>query len=173
VLLELQLGDDPGQALAAVKEQLRRIPNKGIGYGLLRYGAGAEVSRRLASLPQAEVSFNYLGQFLDGASTPNAIAIAERRIGPTRDGSGLRRYKLDVEGSVRARRMRFDWTYSLDLHTPATIEALARGFVAALRRLIEHCCASENRRYTASDFSLAGLDDGQLEHILRQIRADE
>ncbi len=67
--LELPAGG-PGEAIRAVKERLRAVPGHGIGYGLLRYMAGgstgARAAARLAFLPPAEVSFNYLGQ-LDGA----------------------------------------------------------------------------------------------------------
>jgi non-ribosomal peptide synthase protein (TIGR01720 family) len=46
-----------------VKEQLRHIPNRGIGYGLLRYLCGSpEIKEQLGALPKATVSFNYLGQ---------------------------------------------------------------------------------------------------------------
>src|SRR5262249_12293204 len=37
VLLDLAGTSHPGEALKTIKEQLRRIPNRGIGYGLLRY----------------------------------------------------------------------------------------------------------------------------------------
>src|SRR5207247_7744318 len=47
----------PGEALKAVKEQLRRVPNRGIGYGLLRYVRDEEMDS------SAGGSFNYLGPF--------------------------------------------------------------------------------------------------------------
>ena len=37
VLLELSNSSGPGETLKSIKEQLRRVPNRGIGYGLLRY----------------------------------------------------------------------------------------------------------------------------------------
>ncbi|HEY7821143.1 MAG TPA: condensation domain-containing protein, partial [Vicinamibacteria bacterium] len=56
----------PGEALKSVKEQLRRIPAKGSGYGLLRYQTeDQELARELARL-KPQLSFNYLGQ-LDSA----------------------------------------------------------------------------------------------------------
>ena len=52
-----------GLAVKSVKEQLRRIPNRGIGYGVLRYlSENPEITKQLKGFPQAEVSFNYLGQ---------------------------------------------------------------------------------------------------------------
>ncbi|MFJ9343323.1 amino acid adenylation domain-containing protein [Streptomyces sp. NPDC101733] len=53
---------DPGAALKAVKEQLRAVPGKGVGFGMLRRlnPRGAE---RLAPLGAPEIGFNYLGRF--------------------------------------------------------------------------------------------------------------
>jgi len=48
--------------LKVVKEQLRGIPNRGIGYGLLRYLSDDKIEETLETLLQAEVIFNYLGQ---------------------------------------------------------------------------------------------------------------
>src|SRR6185369_5073622 len=46
-----------GDALKSTKEQLRRIPHGGIGYGLLRYLCrDEEVARQMSLLPHAEVS---------------------------------------------------------------------------------------------------------------------
>ena len=60
VLLDLEEETDPGRSLRSIKEQLRQIPNHGIGYGLLRYLRDeTEVSAKLAALPRPELSFLY------------------------------------------------------------------------------------------------------------------
>ena len=64
ILLELDEQDQPGEALKSIKEQLRAIPQRGIGYGLLRYlCADTQVVEQMRRLSEAELSFNYLGQF--------------------------------------------------------------------------------------------------------------
>lgn len=64
MLVELPATDKLADVLKSVKEQLRAIPNKGIGYGLLRYlSQDAEIASQLQAFPQAQISFNYLGQF--------------------------------------------------------------------------------------------------------------
>ncbi len=49
-----------------IKEQLRAVPNKGIGFGALRYLGDAQVTQALAALAVPRITFNYLGQF-DGS----------------------------------------------------------------------------------------------------------
>ena len=53
-------------ALKRVKEQLRAIPGRGLGYGLLRY-LDPEAGPRLAGRPEPQLGFNYLGRFAAGA----------------------------------------------------------------------------------------------------------
>jgi len=64
VLLEVAGSrEQVGEVVKQVKEQVRGLPGQGLGYGVLRYLAEeSESRRRLQELPQAEVSFNYLGQ---------------------------------------------------------------------------------------------------------------
>ena len=51
-----------GRALKRAKEQLRAIPGRGLGFGLLRY-LHPEVGPRLARQPRPQLGFNYLGRF--------------------------------------------------------------------------------------------------------------
>ncbi|WP_431041065.1 non-ribosomal peptide synthase/polyketide synthase [Streptomyces sp. P1-3] len=62
-------GAAAGRAVKAVKEQLRAIPDKGIGYGLLRH-LNPDTALSLAPHPSGQVSFNYLGRFSASADMP-------------------------------------------------------------------------------------------------------
>ncbi|MCX5046721.1 non-ribosomal peptide synthase/polyketide synthase [Aldersonia sp. NBC_00410] len=64
-------GAAAGEAIKAVKEQLLAIPDRGMGYGLLRqFNPEGGV---LAELPQGQVSFNYLGR-VGGTEVPAELA---------------------------------------------------------------------------------------------------
>ncbi len=58
-------GGAAGRAIKAVKEQLRAVPDRGVGYGLLRY-LNADTAEQLARLPEGQIGFNYLGRFSGG-----------------------------------------------------------------------------------------------------------
>ncbi|GIF04582.1 hypothetical protein Asi03nite_21200 [Actinoplanes siamensis] len=51
-------------AIKLVKEQLREVPDKGLGYGLLRY-LNPETAEQLAEYPAPQIGFNYLGRISD------------------------------------------------------------------------------------------------------------
>jgi len=111
VLLDLQKPSGPGEALKAVKEQLRAIPNNGFGFGLLRYlHHDAGVAERLRRLPQAEVSFLYLGQFnLLGAETSSLFGAAKESSGPSRSPWGRRKHLLEITAAVIDGALQTNW----------------------------------------------------------------
>ncbi|MFF2190816.1 amino acid adenylation domain-containing protein [Streptomyces sp. NPDC058155] len=57
-------GPAAGKAIKLVKEQLRGIPDKGVGYGLLRH-LNPETATQLAEYPVPQIGFNYLGRISD------------------------------------------------------------------------------------------------------------
>ena len=64
VLFALPAGNNSEDWIKGVKEQLRAVPNKGMGYGLLRYlSEDEDVVTSLQAMTPSQISFNYLGQF--------------------------------------------------------------------------------------------------------------
>jgi non-ribosomal peptide synthase protein (TIGR01720 family) len=146
VLLDIGAATDPGEALKLVKEELRTVPNRGIGYGVLRY-LGGDVPT-----VQPEISFNYLGQ-IDRGGEGLAFRFADEDIGASQAPGNARPHLIDVSAHVRDGCLHMQWAYSAAIHQQSTIETLAEGFVAHLQSLIAHCRASEGG-FTLSDFPL-------------------
>ncbi|WP_137821500.1 non-ribosomal peptide synthase/polyketide synthase [Pseudomonas sp. D(2018)] len=149
-------------ALKAVKEQLRSVPGKGLGYGLLRYlGNGAALS----ALPQPRVTFNYLGQF-DAQFDEAALFV------PAGEGGGKAQADdaplanwLSVEGQVYGGELSLQFGFSREMYRRETIQALADAYRAELEALIAHCVAEGNDGFTPSDFPLAKLTQAQLDAL--------
>ena len=171
-------GGELGTALQQVKEGLRGVPRRGLGYGLLRYGSPggeATTAEKLGALPQAEVSFNYLGR-LDGGTTESAeepeqpllFAAAPESPGPTIDPDATRPYLIEIDGSVSGGRLRAHFVYSPEVHSSSTIEGLAEGFLAAIRALLVHCRSPEAGGFTPSDFPDLDLDAEDLEGMFEE-----
>lgn len=55
-------GPAAGTALKRIKEQLRAVPDHGLGYGLLRH-LNPDTAPALEKLPQPQILFNHLGRF--------------------------------------------------------------------------------------------------------------
>lgn len=167
VLLKLAPVSNPGENLKFMKEQLRDIPNRGIGYGLLRYLTETETIReQIRTLPQPEVIFNYLGRFDQIINESSPFRPARESVGPPRSPGGLRRYMLDINAFVADRRLTVAWIYSENLHKHSTIELLSQRFVESLTGLIAHCQSAGAGGHTPSDFPLAKLSQEQLDRIV-------
>jgi amino acid adenylation domain-containing protein/non-ribosomal peptide synthase protein (TIGR01720 family) len=163
VLVEIDPAAPSKEALKSIKEQLRRIPENGIGYGLLRYLCSDEnTSRELRELPQAQVSFNYLGQLDQMCSPDYLFALAEVPLAAIQSSRGKRSYLIEVDAYIKDGQLQVLWDYSGLLHHRETIQQLAGNFIGKLRALIHHCA---EREYTPSDFSLVKLTQQQIDRI--------
>jgi amino acid adenylation domain-containing protein/non-ribosomal peptide synthase protein (TIGR01720 family) len=146
--------DSPGKALKSIKEQLRAIPNRGIGYGVLRYlSDDREISERFSRLPKAEVVFNYLGQFDQVLPTSSLLNFAQESSGSSHSLRNKRTHLLEVNGGISQGRLQMNWTYSNNLHRQSTVETLAQRFIEAMRSLIAHCQSADAGGFTPSDFA--------------------
>jgi non-ribosomal peptide synthase protein (TIGR01720 family) len=166
VLLKVS-GDDAESALRDVKEQLRAIPGHGFGHGLLRYlHHDRELNEKLRRMPQAEVSFLYLGQAQHSLSESSPFVVARESSGPTTNSQARRSHLLMITGFVSGGQLRFEWTYSENLHQPSTIERLAGEYLKRLQELIDHCLSGVAKGYTPSDFPDAELSQKDLDEIM-------
>jgi amino acid adenylation domain-containing protein/non-ribosomal peptide synthase protein (TIGR01720 family) len=153
----------PRDWLRDVGEHLRRVPGRGIGYGMLRYlRMDGDLSDRLRALPRPEISFNYLGR-LDGLDVPEAPfrEVAEGEAaraarGAGRDPLDRRSHLIEVLAEASGGRLRTSFYYSERLHRRETIEKLATAYRAALTELV----------------AAAELGGGRLQRILSELGQD-
>jgi len=166
VRLELTTGEndwDPGEALKSIKEQLRKVPRRGIGYGLLRYlGRDSELSLT----PEPSVVFNYFGQFDQVLAGSKLFRFAAESAGPWHSPTQERRYSLEINSMVIDGCLQSSWTYSPNLHSDRVIRDLTGEFSTALKELIRHCQLPNVGGRTPSDFPLSGLDQAALDRLL-------
>ncbi|MBW0971024.1 amino acid adenylation domain-containing protein [Pseudomonas aeruginosa] len=163
--LRLTPAADLGESLKAIKEQLRGVPDKGVGYGLLRYLAGEEAATRLAALPQPRITFNYLGRFdrqFDGAAL---LVPATESAGAAQDPCAPLANWLSIEGQVYGGELSLHWSFSREMFAEATVQRLVDDYARELHALIEHCCQEGNVGATPSDFPLATLRQEQLDRL--------
>jgi amino acid adenylation domain-containing protein/non-ribosomal peptide synthase protein (TIGR01720 family) len=173
VALALPPGAGPRQAILAVKETLRAVPRRGLGYGLLRYLAGAETGERLAALAAPQVSFNYLGRFDAAVGEAGLFALAPEVARGAEGEAVAGRYLFQLDLLVLDDRLRVNWTYDPGRHLPATAERLAHGFLTEIEALVAHCLSPEAGGFTPSDFPLARLDQAALDRLLGNGRGVE
>ncbi|MDZ8135367.1 MAG: amino acid adenylation domain-containing protein [Nostoc sp. DedQUE04] len=153
VHLKLENTNEQGKVLKSIKEQLRAIPNRGIGYGLFRYLCqDREIAEKFSS-SKAEVAFNYLGQFDRVLPESSLFSFAKESSGSTRSLQSKRTHLLEINGGIYQGHLEMSWSYSNKLHRQTTIEVLAQRFIGELRSLIAHCLSPNAGGFTPSDFA--------------------
>jgi non-ribosomal peptide synthase protein (TIGR01720 family) len=169
VLLDVPAHAAAADAVAAVKRQLRAVPNGGSGYGVLKYLApDPTVRRQMARIPDAAVSFLYMGRGDQASPATSWMRAASEPIGQMRSLRGRRPHAIDVIATVLRGQLQVTWTFSEALHHRATVEALSQGFLDALRGIIAAAPAAP--ALTTEDFPAARLEQDELDRLLSMIK---
>jgi amino acid adenylation domain-containing protein/non-ribosomal peptide synthase protein (TIGR01720 family) len=174
-LLPLQPTDDWPVTLRVLQTQLHRMPNGGIGYGLLRYlRDDAAIEQRLAAMPHAEICFNYLGQFTavgqGGPAEPALFQIARESPGASLSPRGNRRHLLRFDGEIDNGRLQFRLQYSENRHHRATMLGVGNGFIEALRAMLR-ARPTRYQKAGAAEFRPSSLDRREIDKVARLLQA--
>jgi amino acid adenylation domain-containing protein/non-ribosomal peptide synthase protein (TIGR01720 family)/FkbM family methyltransferase len=165
VLVEIDSTSDIGALLKSVKEQLRRVPNRGLGYGVLRY-----LSKKLNRGPtQPDLKFNYFGQLDNVLSSDSLFNLSPLARGMERNEKQRRNCLVEVSSAVSGGRLHLNLSYSDNVHRRETIERLSTNLIAALRNIIAHCRSLDSSEFSPSDFPLANLSQQQLDLIANRL----
>jgi non-ribosomal peptide synthase protein (TIGR01720 family) len=165
----LELKGDLSEDIKSIKEQLRKISNHGIGYGLLRY-LSEEGRKRLQGMPKPEVVFNYLGQFDQVLQDEWQVALESG--GVARSSFDKRTHLLEINSYITGSCLHTIWNYSRGVHSEGTVEMLAADYLNELRTLIAHCRTADES-FTPSDFPLVHLSQSQLDRLSLEIDCED
>jgi non-ribosomal peptide synthase protein (TIGR01720 family) len=152
--------------LTEVKDTWRSVPDRGVGYGMLRYLSPWPEARALADAPRPNIAFNYLGQFDHVLSVDAVLQPAEEPYGDLYDGENERPYALQVVGAVRNGALRMQWIHSTEQLDASTIDAIASRFISELSQIARALDHADTSHVSPSDFPDAGLTSAELDRIL-------
>jgi non-ribosomal peptide synthase protein (TIGR01720 family) len=164
---------DPGvgaaERLAAVRDSLGRTPRQGIGFGALRYLGPDDVRAELAAYPVPWVSFNYLGQFDQSVSNDlfdGTVAVTRQAgVGPE---AAVRVHAVEITARVVDSAFHVGITYAGGLFERASVRAVADGFVAELRTLLDGPATAAAP--STQDFPLADLSRRDFNALIKKRR---
>jgi amino acid adenylation domain-containing protein/non-ribosomal peptide synthase protein (TIGR01720 family) len=157
VVLDMQYSHDPLQQLVAVKEYLHRVPNKGIGYGILQYFGGMQFTAR------PEITFNYLGEFGNGAQPGALFAFSGLDTGVAISGDMQRDCLLEVSGLLADGKMNLAIAYSNKQFATETMNRLAHAYKKHLQALVLLLSTETTQHLTPVDCTYKGLSVAQLQ----------
>ncbi|NTS40746.1 hypothetical protein HRG84_07485 [Flavisolibacter sp. BT320] len=162
VSLKIKDGTDFKSSIISIKEQLRRIPNDGIGFGVLRYLKKID---GLTQNPQVSFRFSVHQKPFNSKVLGRGEFIARG----IRSEKTERYHLLEIDSFIEEGCLKLEFSFSDKVHKPETIQDLIGHFETALRSLIEHCSSQETNKYSPSDFPEADLNQSDLDNLLKQI----
>ncbi|UEA85464.1 non-ribosomal peptide synthetase [Tsukamurella paurometabola] len=159
-------GGAPAAVVKRVKEQLRAVPDGGIGYGLARYGHGRRAAE-FDALPQPEIGFNYLGRTTGSGDGPWAPDRRFPDLSPAPDALALL-HPIEVNAAARdgadGPELVASWTWAPALIDEDAVRRLGALWFEALREVVS-AAGSGDGGHTPSDFPLVALTAEQVERL--------
>jgi non-ribosomal peptide synthase protein (TIGR01720 family) len=153
VLINIEEQNVLGDLIKSVKEQLRQIPDKGLGYGVLRYLNKETV---LQGREPWEFQFNYLGQLDTLVKESKWLAIGGEPTGSGQNEEQIVTEKISVTSYIKAGELVCVWRFSTRHFKEETIKKLASSYLSELAAIISHCLQQGQAGgvYTPSDYGL-------------------
>ncbi|ODU06953.1 MAG: hypothetical protein ABS81_03050 [Pseudonocardia sp. SCN 72-86] len=166
------LAGGPAVAAAAkrVKETLRTVPGRGVGYGQLRH-LDDEGRAALAAAPDRDLLFNYLGRFAigeqagaDWSAAPEAGVLGGGTDPDMPVAHPVVVNAVTVDGPDGA-VLTASWLWADAAVTGTEVRALADGWTAALRTLVGYVEGGGTVGRTPSDLTAQGMSQDELDEL--------
>jgi amino acid adenylation domain-containing protein/non-ribosomal peptide synthase protein (TIGR01720 family) len=143
VSLDASAGKDTGTLIKSIKQQLNEVPDKGLGFGVLKY---INKEAGLQGKDPWDIIFNYHGQIDNVSSHHKWIALTGTSSELKLIGNYTMRFKLFVDSVVADNELVIDWLYSTHHFQPSTIKALGTAYIRHLEALINHCMMQREKQ---------------------------
>ncbi|MCP5102705.1 MAG: amino acid adenylation domain-containing protein, partial [bacterium] len=170
-------------AVRKVKETLRRIPNKGIGYGILKYLTTPEKKENIRFKHAPEIVFNYLGEFggFDYDYIDRIKGLTDMDFKMSWSNDLKFGHKLDIESIIADGELKLYMFYNEKEYVlgkeknyrgePDRIKDLAHLIKAILLAVIDHCAEKTVTRLTPYDLGCSKISITGLDRITGDIQA--
>lgn len=172
VLLSGDKDKKAGDLIKTVKEQLRQVPDKGLGYGVLRYLNKEET---LQGKQPWDVIFNYMGQIGNAVKENKWLSIASESTGLGISEEQVVKEKLSINSSIRSGALVLNWVYSNKNFEEETIRKITNSYITNLQWLISEAIeqGKTNQVFTPSDYGLgAEIGYAELDAFLEEDNID-
>lgn len=135
------VGSDLSAVIKHNKRGIHEVPNKGIGYGILKYLTSSAYKKAIDLSWQPQIVFNYFGQ-LDEDFARMPFGFSKEKTGSIQDLDEQREYELYITAATESKQFSLIVEYSRERFSSDTIKILLENYRLALCAIIEHCCAA-------------------------------
>jgi non-ribosomal peptide synthase protein (TIGR01720 family) len=167
--LEIDISDkytDYTSVITQIKEQIRKIPNKGIGYGILKYLYDSSPIKNLLDLNQINLTFNYLGQFdFDTESSGHELIESDETPGISISPENQPITLIEINCWISNARFYINIGYSARHFSNQFVEDFGNQYIQVLKNVINHCIQQRKLFHTVSDFPLVSISENELNEL--------
>ena len=161
-VIDVTTCSDNKDALVQVKEDLRKIPNKGIGYGILNY-----LTDDFSAKMQPSIVFNYLGDF--GATQEKfedkKLQQAFESIGASIADENGSDTLLNVYGMIGSGQLQISLDYQDGSIDEVKVQELMDSYKTNLSKLIYELSKEDKTYLTPADVTFKGLTRETLSEL--------
>ncbi|MFN5633139.1 MAG: condensation domain-containing protein, partial [Flavobacteriia bacterium] len=158
------------ESVLLLQDSLSQVPDKGVGYGLLRY-----ISKEpLPAMEDAQVTFNYLGDFTreeqatTSIATTNTFSYSEYGHGLDVDPNLSRESELEVSGQSENGCLQMSIQYSAARMDSDQMQKLAEQYKAQLLKLSEELVQYDKTLQLPGSFTYKGLSLEQIAALSKE-----
>lgn len=150
------------------KAALTAVPNRGIGYGKLRYLLGND---DMIPRTEPQIQFNYLGQWDLFSSGNPLFPVADVQLlhlmdEVSSDSRNGRQHALEIEIRIVHGRLEIDFHYDRSVLNDQHAEELITHYSKALETIIVHCTSGVLVR-EASDYPDVSITEDELNTLIK------
>lgn len=160
VVLDLNQ-ENIGKSIKKTKEILRKVPDKGIGYGILKQLTSCKNKNNEEMELKTDIGFNYLGQFDE--DTNNEVFKNSNM--PTGNSLG-QEFKLlnsiEINSMISDGELNIDISYNSLEYNESSIENFGDLYKQSLITVVKHCMEKEETEYIGVDY---GVNEYSIEEI--------
>ena len=151
--------EDMTGRIKSVKEQLAKTPDKGIGYGILKY-----LSKQVTGDYKSRVRFNYLGQF-DREISNDIFGYSDIFTGEEIGADNGLSTQIEINYMIMRGSLVFDLYYSKKVFDEESIGRLFDLVKDTLQQMVSYYRTEDEVHFTPSDFDTVDLGEDDLEAL--------
>jgi amino acid adenylation domain-containing protein/non-ribosomal peptide synthase protein (TIGR01720 family) len=136
--------------IKSTKEQIKMVPENGIGFGILRYLSENKIVKNVSW----NLEFNYLGQVDNVLQQNNEFQKAIENAGENIHPNTPTNTHLAVNSIITNGMLQLSFDYASNVYDKTAIETIATAYLENLQAIIKHCTTLETSVKTPSDYQL-------------------
>ncbi|WP_447038503.1 amino acid adenylation domain-containing protein [Streptomyces sp. DSM 118878] len=165
-------GPTAGDVIKRIKEQLRALPDNGLGYGMLRH-LNLDTKPVLADALPRQLGFNYLGRFSGASETFADWTTAPEPTPGIRDDNAPMAHALELnaltEEEAEGPRLAAAWSWPQVLFSERDVRQLSETWERVLEAFVTHVERGGAGGHTPSDLGLVSLTQEQIDELENEL----